>query len=150
MKVQMHISAEAISIQVSQTGYGTYMHANYMHYIKLLEQVANNNTHTTLMQTLQALTLIAVTLSLVIIKQVCVEPPPSALNMTLPAAADRVIKAIDLQPACGTGSSQSISAARCSKRQMSINGTDRRMDGHSYIDPAPHLGNITTTTTTTI
>jgi len=67
-----------------------------MHYIKLLEQVANNNTHTTIMQTLQALTLIAVTLSLVIIKQVCVEPPPSALNMTLPAAADRVIKAIDL------------------------------------------------------
>ena len=93
MKVQMHISAEATSIQVSQTEIRN-LHACKLHALHqtIRTSCQQQHTHTTIMQTLQALTLIAVTLSLVIIKQVCVEPPPSALNMKLPTAADRVLK----------------------------------------------------------
>jgi len=69
-------------------------------------------------------------------KQICVDPPPSALNMTPPAFA---VECLRLQH--GTRNYRSISAADAGAQQqtrrppmlLSIDGTDRRTDGRPTI-----------------
>ena len=78
-------------------------------------------------------------------QQLCVEPPPSALNVTLPAFA-----AESRRPHPRARIYRSISVADAGDQQqtrrppllLSIDGTDRWTDGQTpdrYIDPAPHV-----------
>jgi len=74
-----------------------------------------------------------------IAKQVCVEPRPSALDMTLPAFAAerrRRVPAIDRYLLQAPALSSKPAARRCCSRS-----TEGRTDGRTpdrYIDPAPH------------
>jgi len=59
-------------------------------------------------------------------KQVCVEPPPSALNMTLPAfAAERRRLHCSMAPGLAQGAQQE---SRLPPLLLSIDGTDRQTD----------------------
>jgi len=79
------------------------------------------------------------------------EPPPSALNMTLPAFAAEHRAAAPLLPTAGACCCMAPTAVSCPRRAqqqtrwppllLPTDGTDRQTDGwtlYHYIDSAPH------------
>jgi len=82
------------------------------------------------------------------LKQVGVEPPPSALSITLPAFAAERRRTYSTTPAARPQLSIHISRRQGAQQQtrrlpllLSIDGTKGRTDGRTldrYIDPVPH------------